>query len=60
MANRYKNIDTIDEEQMPQTLFSPKQIRWNIQPNPKKHHVKFYFVQKDHETGRRLSNQILM
>jgi hypothetical protein len=59
MANRYKNIDTT-EEQMPQTQPSIKQIRWNPHPNSIKHHVKFYFVQKDHETGKRLSKQILM
>ena len=74
MANRYKNIDTTEEAveeeyQMPQTQPQPqpqpstkqKQIhRRNTQPNSKKHHVKFYFVQKDHETGRRLSKQIMM
>jgi hypothetical protein len=66
MANRYKNIDTTEEaeeHQMPKTQpqSSPKQIRRrNTQPNSKKHHVKFYFVQKDHETGRRLSKQILV
>ena len=70
MANRYKNIDTTEEAveeeyQMPKTQPQPstkqKQIhRRNTQPNYKKHHVKFYFVQKDHETGRRLSKQIMM
>lgn len=60
MANRYKNIDTTEEEQMPQTQPSIKQIRWNPHPTSKKHYVKFYFVQKDHETGKRLSKQILM
>lgn len=61
MANRYKNIDTTEEtaeeQQMPQCT-PTKQI--HHQKLPKIHHdVKCYLVQKDHETGRRLSKQIL-
>lgn len=59
MANRYKNIDTTEEAEE-QSQPSRKQIRPNPKPPSKNHHVKFYFVQKDPQTGRRLSKQILM
>ncbi len=65
MANRYKNIDTTEEEeqQMPKPNPKPQCTRTkqiHHQKLPKiRHDVKFYLVQKDHETGRRLSKQIL-
>lgn len=62
MANRYKNIDTTEEteEQMPHTQIQSQPSRKQIRQQPPNHHVKFYFVQKDPQTGRRLSKQILM
>jgi len=63
MANRYMNIDTSEEDQMsqqiqphPQSQPSKKKIHRPIQSQIQ--HVKFYFVQKDYGTGRRLSKQI--